>query len=340
MVTTAQGEVAARAEFRSPSGMWARFTSSGTLRRLEIDGLSILLYPASELEPGPANIYLRVKGAPLDVLAILGPQSGGRVQWTAQGPVVSGQWHDLEYRAAFRLAEAVPAWFWLIEVTNRGSVALDVDLLYAQDVALAPYPAVRTNEYYVSQYLDLTPVQTEATGTAVAVRQNMPGATVPWVLLGCLREGVAWGTDILDLRPDRCSGDPPPGLLTDRLPSARLQQEHTLVLLQERSSRLESGGQVRSGLFGIYERNHPAATSASDAHYAAEALRQLEAVAGDLAPTGSPDPVVPSLFAPAALLQCRDLGDDELRELVGDAWRHVESDEHSRLSLFTDDGTH
>src|SRR5438094_3502896 len=115
MVTTAESQFAARAEFRSASGMWAGFTSSGTLRRLEIDGLSVLLYPASELEPGPANIYLRVKGTPLDALAILGPQSGAHVQWTPEGPVVSGQWHDLDYRAAFCLAEAVPAWFWQVE---------------------------------------------------------------------------------------------------------------------------------------------------------------------------------------------------------------------------------
>ena len=33
-----------------------------------------------------------------------------------------------------------------------------VDLVYAQDLALAPYGAVRMNEYYVSQYIDHTPL--------------------------------------------------------------------------------------------------------------------------------------------------------------------------------------
>ena len=97
-----------------------------------------------------------------------------------------------------------------------------VDLIYAQDIALAPYQAVRTNEYYLSQYLDLTPIATDEVGTAVAVRQNMPGSEAPWVLIGCLREGVGWATDGLQLgRPAR-PGDPFPGLLADRLPPATL----------------------------------------------------------------------------------------------------------------------
>jgi cellobiose phosphorylase len=34
---------------------------------------------------------------------------------------------------------------------------MQVDLTYAQDLALAPYGAVRMNEFYVSQYIDHMP---------------------------------------------------------------------------------------------------------------------------------------------------------------------------------------
>src|ERR1035437_3527045 len=166
MATTGQDDRHPAAGLSSPSGMSAQFTTSGALRRLEVAGLSILLYPADDLEAGPANLYLRLKGPGVETPPMLGPQAGGNLRWSAGGPVVTGLWHDLEYRVTLRLAAAVTAWFWHVEVTNHRPDGIEVDILYTQDIALAPYAAVRTNEYYVSQYLDLTPVQTQAVGTA------------------------------------------------------------------------------------------------------------------------------------------------------------------------------
>ena len=319
--------------------MSADFSSSGTIRRLEVDGLSLLLYPASELETGPANIYLRLKGPQIRAAALLGPHSGSYVQRTADGPVLSGRWGDLEYRAAFRLAALVPAWFWHVEVTNRGTKAAEVDLVYSQDIALAPYQVVRTNEYYVSQYLDLTPVQTERSGTAVAVRQNMPGAAVPWVLVGCLGQGVAWGTDAVQLGRSDADGMPT-GLLADRLPSERLQHEHTLVLLQLGSTMLDPGAGVATGFYGIYQANHPSATSAQDATVAAEALRQPEAGHPAFASAEGPGPAVGTLFSPVELLPCLDLPVDQLTQLAGPGDHHAEGEPNDPFSFFTDDGTH
>ena len=340
MATTGQDDRHPAAGLRSPSGIRAQFTTSGTLRRLEVAGRSILLYPADDLEAGPANLYLRLKGPVVETTPMLGPQAGGSLQWTAEGLVVTGLWRNLEYRVTFRLAAAVTAWFWHVEVTNRGPDAIDVDILHTQDVALAPYGAVRTNEYYVSQYLDLTPVQTQAVGTAVAVRQNMPGPAAPWVLLGCLREGVGWGTDALQLGRAHWAGDPPPGLLADRLPSTRLQHEHTLVLLQDRTTQLRTGERLTSGFFGIHKANHPGATSAADAVEAAEALRQPEARPPEPAGADGAVSVVGSLFSSSPVLHCRDLADGEIGALVGSSRRHAERDGRDILSFFTDDGTH
>jgi 1,2-beta-oligoglucan phosphorylase len=254
--------------------------------------------------------------------------------------VVSGRWRDLEYRVSFRLAVATTAWFWHVEVTNRGPEAVEVDLLHSQDVALAPYAAVRTNEYYVSQYLDLTAVQTQAVGTAVAVRQNLPGSAAPWVLLGCLGEGVGWGTDALQLGCASWQGDPPPGLLADRLPSTRLQHEHTLVLLQDRATRLRPGERLASGFFGIHKASHPEATSAADAGEASEALRQPEARPPAHTGLEAAASIVGSLFSSSPALHCRDLTEGEISSLLGPGRRHPEREGRDLLSFFADDGTH
>jgi hypothetical protein len=45
-----------------------------------------------------------------------------------------------------------------------------LDLIYAQDIALAPYATVRLNEYYVSQYVDLSPLQHPSRGLRGSLR--------------------------------------------------------------------------------------------------------------------------------------------------------------------------
>jgi len=266
--------------FSSPSGIEARFTTSGVLRRLDVGDRSLMMYPADELEAGPANLYLRIRGDEgAEAVAMLGPGSGSTVGWSNDGPVIVGTWRDLRYAITFRVAEALPAWYWHVAVESLRSTPTDIDVIYAQDVALAPYAAVRACEYYVSQYLDVTPVVGTSAGTALAVRQNMPGPTAPWAVIGALSEGVGWGTDALQLvGRDHRAGAEIPGLSANDLPSTRLQHEHTLALLQARPVRLARGETMTTGFFGAYRPDHPAATSSHDRAAVDEALSQPEAL--------------------------------------------------------------
>jgi cellobiose phosphorylase len=334
--------------------MSAWFTEGAVLRRLDAGELSILLYPADELEPGPANLFLRRRSAAgRDVCSLLGPGSPGRVRLTGAGPVVTGSWQGLDYQVSFGLAGSVTAWYWHVAVTNRDADAAEVDVVYAQDVALASYAAVRTNEYYVSQYLDLTSVVTDEVGTAVAVRQNMPGSAAPWILIGSLRDGAGWGTDALQLTGRGRQGVLE-GLRRD-LPSARLQHEHTLALVQDRAVVLDRHETLQTGFFGICRPDHPAATSAADRAAATEALGQPEANppfgtpysagrSGEAASTpfeGSTAPVtVTSLFSPAQTLLCMALEEEALSALAGPGRQHVERSSDTLLSFFTDEGSH
>ncbi|HEY5181575.1 MAG TPA: hypothetical protein VIJ07_17675, partial [Dermatophilaceae bacterium] len=68
--------------FSSPSGVEAQFTTSGVLRRLDVGDRSLLMYPAGELESGPANLYLRVRGEQgAEPVPMLGPGSSSTVSW-------------------------------------------------------------------------------------------------------------------------------------------------------------------------------------------------------------------------------------------------------------------
>jgi 1,2-beta-oligoglucan phosphorylase len=337
--------------------MQAQFTTSGVLRRLEVGDRSLLMYPADELEAGPANLYLRIRreeGA--EAVALIGPGSNGTISWSSAGPTISGIWRDLQYTVTFRLADAMTAWYWHVSVRSLRSVPAEIDLIYAQDLALAPYDVLRTCEYYVSQYLDLTPVATSSAGTALAVRQNMPGPTAPWAVIGCLSDGLGWGTDALQLvGRAHHAGAQLPGLSAKDLPSTRLQHEHTLALLQARPVQVAGGETVTTGFFGAYQPDHPAATSAHDTAVVDEVLSQPEVqqpaqplpayplTTGYLptrSPAGGVHVAASSLFSSAPVLDCLPLDDDQLVKLTGDERRHAEWDGGTLLSYFTEDGSH
>ncbi len=331
--------------------MRAGFTTSGVLRRLEVGDRSLLMYPADELEAGPANLYLRVRGAQgVEAVALLGPGTAGTVSWTADGPVVEGSWLGLQYTVTFQLAEALTAWYWHVTVKSLRPGPTEIDVIYSQDLALAPYDALRTCEYYVSQYLDLTPVNTPVAGTVLAVRQNMPGATAPWAVIGCLSEGVGWATDALQLvGRGHHAGAPLPLLAVRDLPGTRLQHEHTLALLQSRPVRLSAGERVTTGFFGAYQPDHPDATSDLDAAVVDEVLGQPEAhpapslqadLVSNVAVPGNAQPTTSSLFSSATVLQSISLDNAQLGELTGPGRRHAEWDGDTLLSYFTDDGSH
>ncbi|QTE29281.1 GH36-type glycosyl hydrolase domain-containing protein [Pengzhenrongella sicca] len=328
---------------RSAAGVEAQFTAAAQLRRLDAGGRSILMYPADDVESGPANLYLRAHGRDgIEAAALLGPASAGVVTWTAAGPDVVGRWRDLTYRVRFRLAERAAAWFWHVEVTNDGAAAVTVDVVHTQDVALTPYAALRTNEYYAAQYLDLSPVAVGG-GTALAVRQNMPGVSAPWVVLGSLRGAVGWGTDALQLtgRDLPGGGGVPLGLLAERLPSRRLQHEHTLAMLQDRPLELAPGESRSTGFFGHYRADHPAATAPADAAAVDAVLALAEArppERGAAGPGGAP--VVGSLFATAPTLAPLPLDATTLTALAGPGRHHVETADAELLAYFTADGTH
>jgi CRISPR-associated protein Csx3 len=337
-------------ELSSASGLRAVFTEEACLARLDAGDTSLLMYPASAHEAGPANLYLRLlDGDNAAWVPLLGPSSPSVVTWGDHGPVATGEWQGLRYAAGFRLAEGAPAWFWHVGVENTGDTDVVVDLVLTHDPGLAPYGAIRTNEFYVSQYLDLTPVTTQH-GTALAVRQNMPGESVPWMLLGSVTRGQGWATDTLQLVRGASRPDVPEALSAAELPSHRLQHEHALAVLQDAPVRLVAGGRHDTGFFGVFSPDHQDATSDADAAWATQALAQPEAApprSSTDAPspsTDAPSPSLParSLFSAAPAFAVDDLDADTLAELAGHSDpRHVETGPDGELlAWFGGDGAH
>lgn len=320
----------------------AEFARTGALSRLEIDDLSMLLYPASDLEDGLSGLWLRfIDGDSITPVSLIGISSGSTVEWTDSGPLLHGQHCSVSWTVAFRFASDHQGWFWHIRMDNLGSDPIQIDLLHTHDVALAPWSAVRNNEFYVSQYLDLTPIDLPGHGLGLGVRQNMPGKSVPWAMIGCLGTAIGWATDALQLTGrGRLDGEALPGL-NAHLPSSRLQHEHTLAALQTAPITLAPGQRHDSGFFGLVVGDHPEATGPADAALASALLSDPSALSPitEGASSGSQPPT--SLFATARVLTGLPHTDADLALITDQPLISKETAEDGTLlAAFTSDGRH
>ncbi len=322
----------------SGSGLRAEVNANGSLRRFDCGAIALALFVGNEVEGGPANLYLRCHpsdGTPLQVTALLGPRSPTRLRIQSGALVGTGTWLGIEYSLAWVLAKKATAWFWHVHLLNTRPTPQRLDITYAQDLALAPYGAVRLNEYYVSQYLDHTPLTDPTRGVVVATRQNLAvDARHPWSVIGSLRRGAAYATDALQIydRASRGSGAPA-GVHAD-LPSRRLQHEHAMVVIRDETLQLEPNKSVDTGFFGSYVADHPGATSQADLELARQALDVPEAAPPNISQGSGASSAAATLFSSATALAARDLSTDSLRAMFAGSWRHEERDESGNLLSF------
>jgi cellobiose phosphorylase len=314
----------------SESGLRIQVNENGSIRRIDHHDVTVNLFPGSEMEGGPANLHLRRLRDRVESIPLLGPRSPGRVELSPTGLSLRGEWVGLRFAVSLVLAREAPAWFWHVTLENRGRTAERVDLVHVQDLALTDYGAVRRNEYYVSQYLDYTPLADERRGWLLAVRQNLPvGGRHPWLLLGCLGRGVAFATDALQLHGLATrAGGRPEALGLANLPAKRLQHEHSMAVLQDDALRLEPGARAWRGFFGWLEPDHPEASSPADLARMERALALPEAKATAPAGDGARHGAAParSLFNASPLLACRELRREEITTRFGGDLREVEGD--------------
>src|SRR5262245_14308143 len=103
----------------SPSGLTALMNANGSLRKLECGPVVLNLFPGSEVEGGPGNLYLRRRSTRAAWTPLLGPESPLAFVLGDGGVYGRGDWEGIEISLAFVLAASAPAWFWHIELQSR-----------------------------------------------------------------------------------------------------------------------------------------------------------------------------------------------------------------------------
>src|SRR5262245_22780379 len=269
-------------ELGSHSGLTAQLLPTGALFALRHrqtlinqllpgpaeDGLFRLLVRWWTSETGdwrPTGGWAAVAGPGL----VFGRVAPRAVAWTAEIA------ETLTATTTFEVHPKIASWTWRVRVRNTSTSALHVDVLHALDLGLADEGAVRNNEAYVSQYIDLLPVFTPALGWVILARQNQPmtGGMHPWLAVGCGSGAEAFCTDGWQFfgADHRVTGEPD-AVRVPALPSRRLQYEFALAGLQSRSAELGPGATAEVTFVGGYLDDHPSASAPEDVNRLVEIL--------------------------------------------------------------------
>jgi len=200
------------------------------------------------------------------------------------------------------------------------------------------------NEFYVSQYVDHTPLNDARHGIVVASRQNQPvDGRHPWSAIGALGQGTGFATDALQFYGTGSRAGLPPAGLTGELPGERLQHEHSMVVIRDATLELPADARASRGFFGHFQADHPQATSAADLQRIEYlfALRESEvwvddgptskAEASGAAAANTSHGQHATLFSHAPSLSALELPEHDLQRFYPQRWRQIERDAGNRL---------
>lgn len=329
-------------ELNSASGLRAQLLPSGTLFALRHRETLI-----NQLLPGPAEeglfrLLVRWKDA-----AGKGAGSALLVGREAAFSAAGGPAWRTEPRAGLECVTTLAlhpqhaAWAWHVQLHNTSSASLTCDIFHVQDLGLADEGAVRNNEAYVSQYIDLLPVTDTKLGHVILARQNQPaaGGRRPWAAFACAEGASAFCTDAYQFfgTDHRVTGEPV-ALRDSALPSRRLQYECAVAGLQSRSLALPPGASAVLTFVGRFVEDHPSASSPADIARLTEVLPATWA-AGPR--TSAFVHAVGSVFVDSPWAHGENPTAAELAAWFPGERRHEEFDAQQRLlSFFCADQTH
>lgn len=292
----------------------------------------------SPLAGGMGSLWLRTGGIEPMILPIAGVAAHCRIGMANDRFIWEGKTQEIRHRVGLWLHPTKNLWLWRVEIVNGRDGALDCDIIFAQDLGLGEQNFLMSNEAYASQYIDHYVAQHASMNHILMSRQNLSQeSTHPWVAHGCIEGSRGFATDFRQFTgPSYRDADQFRIHFGTDLSSHHLQHETACAALQSKSVELASDASASWTFFGLFERDHPAASSDADL----ELLDFVEPIEKQLAssvitwssPTRSFLQDMPSIAADA-------LDECEI-EIRYPQRSHMERDNGRLLSFFTPAETH
>ena len=228
------------------------FLPSGDIREFTGNDVLINQFMGEPLDGSINNIYLLFSDG--TSYPLLGCRSESAFFTSETKAVYRGQVAGVSYRVIFTCAEG-GLWFWRVELQGNGQ---QVRLVYGQDVGLGAKGGVRTNELYISQYVDHF-IHETAQGYHICSRQNM-NSGFPFLQQGCIdTQTVGYCTDGMQFFGKECRLTQTPAALKGEPLKEKYQFEAAYIALWTRELTLNETTAVT--FYGLFRPNMPTAVT-------------------------------------------------------------------------------
>ncbi len=321
------------------------FLSSGDVYKIAHGSTMINQLLTNSVDGSLNNLYLRLyRPSDVSITPLLGVRSPGVVRQTDQQIIWEGFTSGVGYQVTFTLSR-LGVWFW--DVTLQGD-DVEADIVYGQDIGIADTAAVRSNEAYLSQYIDHTVYHDEQRGYTVCSRQNQPQSQAfPYIQQGSLTRNVGYSTDGFQFFGlSYKETNEPEALRRDSLANEVYQYEFAYTALQ--SERAKLAGDAHFTFYGLFQPNHPAAVTKLEYQELVTKAREevatiMEAASGTAIPANVTSHLQTGRVAPAQNigepLRTLDMTAAELDQLFPKR-QEEERDDDTLLSFFTNSYEH
>lgn len=234
------------------------FLPTGDLKEAYYQDIQINQVRGNVLDGSMQNIYLRIfaEDGTIQSFPLIGIQSKSmwfkskeQLKWVGRGAKV-------DYEVLFTLADE-QTWFWQVTVKGSGQT---VDVIYGQDIGLASDGALRSNEAYVSQYIDHKVLEKDG-GVILASRQNQAQDNRhPYLQQGLLSGAIGYVTDGFQFfGKSYKKTNQPEALQKEQLANEVYQYELAYTALQPPKTKLT--GETTFVFYGFVQENHSEAVT-------------------------------------------------------------------------------
>ncbi|MFC7785165.1 GH36-type glycosyl hydrolase domain-containing protein [Rossellomorea sp. GCM10028870] len=310
------------------------FLNSGDLFEINHASTMINQLLTNPIDGSLNNLYLRIyHSSEIEIVPLIGVQSTSEVSFSESQVKWSGNHKALQYEVTFTLSQT-GVWFWDVMVDGQDA---EIDVIYGQDLGLADKGGVRSNEAYMSQYVDHKVFEDSQKGFVVCSRQNQPQSNgFPYIQQGSIGKTVGYSTDGFQFFGLSYKETNQPEILTKpTLANEVYQYEFAYTALQSEKVRLS--GQEHFVFYGLFRENHSEAITTLEYQQEVEhAWIEVQQLKENFSAPIEKVILSPEIGEP---LQTEEMSKEEIDGLFTE--RHTEEWDGDRLlSFFTDTHEH
>ncbi|QQE12556.1 hypothetical protein JD969_03555 [Planctomycetota bacterium] len=323
---------------QNPVGLKISVLPSGHLYAIECADILINQILAHPVHGGLTAIYLRKhEQGKIDNIQIVGNQSRSKYCCYENAIEWVGNWSNCTYVCRLEIHPNDFAWRWNVQINSHDNA--DYDIIIAQDIGLANRGAVRTNEAYISQYIDHQILSHDSLGYMVASRQNLAQDHKYPCIVHAIENGAnAAMTDAYDFYGTTYRRTDTPVVIDQKcLPTIKHQNEFAAAILQSEILNKNSNGSHEANIYAFFEANHSEPTNDKDAHKTANKIAQWPSQ--DFTRNQCHSTSTTRISA-TKRLHGIDPSEADLKSWFTGEWRHCEYVDQSLWSFFTNDHEH